>query len=127
MRRHWWSEDAAEDRDHLRVVPASHTEKAQGLPASQPRETQKSRSSSPETVLAAGTPRTECLAPTNRSRGKRRTGGLLPAQSESARPSDFRDLEMPRAPLRNPVAGMRRIAVDRRDRKLFAPTACEFR
>src|SRR5260370_41591782 len=111
MRYHQPSEDAAEDRDRPAIVPAPRTETVQARPASQPTETQKSRSSSQEMVPAAGTPSSECLAPTNRSTGKCRTGDSQRAQSESARPLNFRVQEKPRVPLPSPATCMPRSAV----------------
>src|SRR5216684_1695829 len=125
MRYHRWSEDAVEDRDRPVFLPAPRTEKAQGRPVSQPRETPKSRSSSPEMAPAAGTPSSECLAPTNRSTGKPRPRDVQPAQSESHRPLDFRVQEKPRVPLHSPATCMPRSAVAQRDQKLFVPRGGE--
>src|SRR5260370_35356894 len=76
-------------------------------------------------VPAAGTPSSECLAPTNRSTGKRRTSDSQLAQLESDRLLNFRVQEKSRVPLRSPATCMPRSAVAQRDQKLFVPRGGE--
>ena len=105
-----WSSVRYQIRKGMRIALSAAGMRGSGtapaLPVSPPTARWWSQSSLPGTGRAAGTPRSECRAPTSRSPGTGRRCAPRPRRSESARPSMFpvadeeADFE-----LRNPAPG----------------------